>query len=132
MSDAVEYFPLDRVERLNWLLLAGMTAVGFLVASFSFGAALFTGGVIANTSFMLLKKDITKVLSGPLQAAKGRFLLKYYIRLTCLALLLFCLVRYGSVHLVGLLLGLSTVVISIGIMGAGAARKVALTVKEAP
>ena len=98
----------------------------------SFGAALLAGGLIANTSFMLLKKDITKVLSGPLQAAKGRFLLKYYIRLTCLALILFCLVRYGSVHLVGLLLGLSTVVISIGIMVAGAARKVALTAKEAP
>jgi hypothetical protein len=132
LSDPDEYFPLDRMERLNWLLLVGMTAAGSLFASFSFGAALFVGGVIANTSFMLLKKDITKVLSGPLQAAKGRFLLKYYIRLTCLALILFCLVQYGSVHLVGLLLGLSTVVISIGIMVAGAARKVALTAKEAP
>ena len=132
MSDTDEYFPLDRMERLNWLLLAGMISAGSLFVSFSFGVALLIGGVIANTSFMLLKKDITRVLSGPLQAAKGRFLLKYYIRLTCLALILFCLVRYGSVHLVGLLLGLSTVVISIGIMVAGAARKVALTVKEAP
>ena len=132
MSDTDEYFPLDRMEQLNWLLLAGMTSAGSLFVSFSFGVALLIGGVIANTSFMLLKKDLTRVLSCPLQAAKGRFLLKYYIRLTCLALILFCLVRYGSVHLVGLLLGLSTVVISIGIMVASAARKVALTVKEAP
>jgi hypothetical protein len=117
--------------RLNWLLLAAMTAAGGLFISPFFARGLFIGGLIANISFILLKKDITRVLSGPLNAAKGRFLLKYYIRLTALALILFFLVRYRSVHLVGLLLGLSTVVISIGIMVAGAARKVALTAKEA-
>ena len=131
MSNADEYFPLDRLGRLNWLLLVGMTAAGGLFVSPYFAQGLFIGGLIANISFILLKKDITRALSGPLQAAKGRFLLKYYIRLTLLALILFFLVRYRSVHLVGLLVGLSTVVISIGIMVAGAARKVALTAKEA-
>ena len=131
MSNADEYFPLDRLGRLNWLLLVGMTAAGGLFVSPYFAQGLFIGGLIANISFILLKKDITRALSGPLQAAKGRFLLKYYIRLTLLALILFFLVRYRSGHLVGLLVGLSTVVISIGIMVAGAARKVALTAKEA-
>ena len=117
--------------RLNWLLLVAMTAAGSLAVSPYFAKGVFIGGLIANISFILLKKDITRVLSGPLSAAKGRFLLKYYIRLTVLALILFFLVKYKSFHLVGLLLGLSTVVISIGIMVAGAARKVALTAKEA-
>jgi hypothetical protein len=117
--------------RLNWLLLAGMTATGGLFVTPHFGAGVLIGGLLANTSFILLKKDITGILSGPLNAAKGRFFIKYYIRLTVLALILFFLVRYKAVHLVGLLLGLSTVVISIGIMVAGAARKVALTAKEA-
>ena len=131
MSHAVEYFPLGKMERLNWLLLVAMTAAGGLFVSPFFAKGLFIGGLIANISFILLKKDITRVLSGPLTAAKGRFLIKYYIRLTVLALILFFLVRYRSIHLVGLLVGLSTVVISIGIMVAGAARKVALTAKEA-
>lgn len=131
MSHAGEYFPLDTMGRLNWLLLVAMTAAGALFISPFFAKGLFIGGLIANISFILLKKDITRVLSGPLQAAKGRFLIKYYIRLTVLALILFFLVRYRSIHLVGLLAGLSTVVISIGIMVAGAARKVALTAKEA-
>jgi hypothetical protein len=125
------YFPLDKMGRLNWLLLAAMTAAGGLFVAPYFAKGLFIGGLIANISFILLKKDITRVLSGPLDAAKGRFLVRYYIRLTVLALILFFLVRYRSVHLVGLLVGLSTVVISIGIMVAGAARKVALTAKEA-
>ncbi len=117
--------------RLNWLLLLGMTAAGGLFISPYFAKGLFIGGLIANISFILLKKDITRVLSGPLNAAKGRFLIKYYIRLAVLAVILFLLVRYSSIHLVGLLVGLSTVVISIGIMVAEAAQKVALTAKEA-
>jgi len=131
LSHTDEYFPLDRMVRLNWLLLFGLAAAGGLVVSPYFAKGVFIGGLIANISFILLKKDITWVLAGPLNAAKGRFLLKYYIRLTVLALVLFFLVRYRSIHLVGLLVGLSTVVLSIGIMVAGAARKVALAAKEA-
>jgi hypothetical protein len=131
LSHDDEYFPLDKMGRINWLLLVGMTAAGGLFVSPYFAKGLFIGGLIANISFILLKKDITRVLSGPLNAAKGRFLIKYYIRLTVLALILFFLVRYRSIHLLGLLAGLSTVVISIGITVAGAARKVALTAKEA-
>jgi hypothetical protein len=131
LSNANEYFSLKKMERLNWLLLAGMIAAGGFFVSPYFAKGLFIGGLIANISFLLLKKDITRVLSGPLNAAKGRFLIKYYIRLTVLALILFFLVRYRSIHLVGLLIGLSTVVISIGIMVAEAAGKVALTAKEA-
>ena len=131
MSYNDEYFPLHKMGRLNWLLLLVMTAAGGLIISPYFAKGLLIGGLIANISFILLKKDITRVLTGPLNAAKGRFLIKYYIRLAVLALILFILVRSKSIHLVGLLVGLSTVVISIGIMVAGAAKKVALTAKEA-
>jgi hypothetical protein len=131
LSHSDEYFPLHKMGRLNWLLLLVMTVAGGLIISPYFSKGLFIGGLIANISFILLKKDITRVLAGPLDAAKGRFLIKYYARLTVLALILFFLVRYKSIHLVGLLVGLSTVVISIGIMAAGAARKVALTAEEA-
>ena len=117
--------------RLNWLLLIGLTAAGMLFFSPYFAKGLLIGGLIANCSFILLKKDITRALTGPLNAAKGRFLIMYYIRLTVIALILFSLIKYTAIHPVGLLVGLSTVVISIGIMVAGAAKKVALTAKEA-
>jgi hypothetical protein len=48
-----------------------------------------------------------------------------------LALVLFFLIKYRSIHIIGLLVGLSTVVISIGITVAEAAKKVSLTAKEA-
>ena len=131
MSHRDEYFPLAKMGRLNWLLLAGMTAAGGLFVTPDFAKGLLVGGLLANISFMLLKRDISRVLAGPLNSAKGRFLIKYYIRLTVLAIMLFLLVKYSSINLVGLVVGLSTVVISIGIMVAGAAKKVALTAKEA-
>lgn len=131
MLQIEEYFPLDRMGRLNWLLLAGMTAASGLLLSPYFAKGLFIGGLLANISFIFMKKDITRALAGPLKAAKGFFLIKYYIRLTVLALILFFLVKHKSIHLVGLVVGLSTVVLSITIMVAAAARKVALTAKEA-
>ena len=131
MSHRDEYFSLAKMGRLNWLLLAGMAAAGGLFVSPDFSKGLLVGGLLANISFVLLKRDINRVIAGPLNSAKVRFLIKYYIRLTVLALILFFLVKYSSINLVGLMVGLSTVVISIGIMAVGAAKKVALTAKEA-
>jgi hypothetical protein len=116
--------------KLNWLLLLVMSAAGWLFFTPHFAKGLFVGGIIANISFSLLRKDLTKALSGPLNSAKARFLLKYYIRLTVLALVLFFLIRYRSIHIIGLMVGLSTVVISIGITVVDAAKKVSLTAKE--
>ena len=130
MAYDTEYFSLSKMGKMNWLLLIIMTAAGWLIFSPHFAKGLLLGGLIANVSFSLLRKDLTKALSGPLQSAKVQFLLKYYIRLTALALILFFLIRYRSVHIVGLLVGLSTVVISIGITVAEAAKKVSLTAKE--
>ncbi len=113
--------------KLNWLMLLAMTAAGWLFFSPHFAKGLFIGGLIVNVSFSLLRKDLTKALSGPLQSAKVLLLFKYSIRLTVLALILFFLIRYRSVHIIGLLVGLSTVVISIGITVAEAAKKVSLT-----
>ena len=130
-TDNKSEFSLAKVLALNWLLLAVMTLGGWFFWSPYAARGLLIGGVIANVSFYLLKKDLTKVLSGPLRVAKVRFLIKYYARLTILALVLYYIVRYRSVHIIGLLAGLSTVLLSIGIMVAGAAKKIYSTAKEA-
>ena len=131
MAYETEYFSLSKMGKMNWLLLLVMTAAGWLIFTPHFAKGIFLGGLFANISFSLLRKDLTRALSGPLQSARVRFLFKYYIRLTVLALILFFLIKYRSVHLIGLLVGLSTVVISIGITVAGALKKVSLTAKEA-
>jgi len=124
-------FSLVRLEKLNWLLLAVVTAASGLIFSTAVAKGVLAGGLLANISFRMLKKDLTRVFAGPLEAAKARFFIKYYVRLAVLAVILFLLVSRHVVHLGGLLAGLSTVAISIGIIAAGAARKVFYTAREA-
>jgi hypothetical protein len=87
--------------------------------------------LIANLSFLFLKNDLTLVMQGPLQAVKFRFFIKYYLRLTVLAVLLYFLVRYGQVRVIGLLLGLSTVVAGIVVAALSQAKAIYFSGKEA-
>ncbi len=130
-TDKKDEFSLAKVLVLNWLMLACMVLGGWYFWSPYAAKGILIGGVIANVSFYLLKKDLIKVLNGPLGVAKVKFFIKYYVRLTILALVLYYLVRYRSVHIIGLLAGLSTVLLSIGITVAGTAKKIYSTAKEA-
>lgn len=114
-------FPLAKVQLFNWLLLAVLTGAAALAYSLKCAEGLLVGGLIANVSFLLLKNDLMKIFQGPVQAVKVRFFIKYYFRLSALAVLLYFLVRYGQLHVFGMLAGLSTVVLSICLVGLGLA-----------
>lgn len=123
---------LKTLQVANWGLLAVMSAAGWLLYSAFIGGSIVVGGVIANIGFGWLKRDITRLLSGPLQAAKARFFIKYYARLAILVAILFFLIKYRAVHHLGLLAGLSTVVLGIGVTVAGGIKKIYFNnVKEA-
>ena len=124
-------FPLKKLQFYNWLLLAIMTLVGWLTYSAHVAQAICVGGLLSCGSFEFLKNDLTRLMNGPLNLVKGRFFIKYYARFSVLAVVLFCLIKYGSLNLVGLLVGLSTVVISIGITVAAESKKIFFNLKEA-
>ena len=81
--------------------------------SWNMAVATLVGALIANISFMVLKNDLSKVMPGPLKAVKIQFFIKYYLRFSALAVLLYFLVRYVHVHVFGLLVGLSAVAVGI-------------------
>jgi hypothetical protein len=120
---------LIEVQGLNWLLLAVMTMAAWSAGFAYIAKGIFVGGLIANISFSLLKRDLTKVITGPMKVNKVLFFIKYYARFTMLALIIYYLVRYPAVHLGGLVIGLSTVVLSIVITAA--AKNIHSTAKEA-
>lgn len=123
---------LSKLQGLNWLLLAIMTAAAYAAGFAYIAKGIFVGGLIANISFIFLKKDLMKILAGPVMAAKILFFVKYYARLTVLILVIYYLVRYRTVHLGGLLIGLSTVALGIVLMAvATAAKNIHSTAKEA-
>ena len=126
-------FSVEQVQLVSWLLLGAMTLAGWLFWNVTVAVSILVGGLIANLSFFFLKKDLLKLLGGPLHAAKPRFFIRYYVRLAAVAILLFYVVRSQNVQIFGLLAGLSTVFVSIMATVLGAARKVfyKVNVKEA-
>ena len=128
---AHDEFSLARVQLVNWLLVVVMPLAAGLVFSWTMALAILIGALISNLSFIFLKNDLTKFMKGPLQAVKIRFFITYYLRLSALAILLYFLVRYGHVHVFGLLVGLSTVVAGIVIAAASQAKNIYLSGKEA-
>lgn len=122
---------LHQLQRLNWVILVFLALAALLLVSAPAAQGVVVGGLVANLSFYFLKKDLLHIMQGPLNFAKVRFFIKYYARLTVLAAILFLLIKNRSVHLFGLLAGLSTVVLSIWLLVAGAAGRLYITAKEA-
>lgn len=135
--DGKNEFPLRRVEIFNWLLSGVITlAVGFKF-SFFITKSVLIGCLIANISYLFLKKDLVAFLQGNLlhkgkvKQAKRVFYIKYYVRLTVIALVLYLLISRQVAHPLGLLVGLSVVVLSIGITVTSVIKKFYFNAKEA-
>jgi len=124
-------FPLGQVQILNWLLLTAMAVAAWGLFSRRCAIGLLAGGVVANVSFVVLRRDLSRIFRGSLQVAKARYFFSYGIRFAVLAVILYGLIRHGGVHLFGLLVGLSTVVLSIVLVAAGEAKKLYFPMKEA-
>jgi len=106
-------FSLAGMQVVIWLLALALPLAAGLAFSWAVAWAVLVGAVLANLSFILLKNDLNKIMRGPVQAVKVRFFIKYYLRLSAMALVLYVLIRYGRIHVLGLLVGLSTVVLGV-------------------
>jgi len=59
---------LTKVMVCNWLLLGVLTGLAWLGYSGFHARSVFIGGAIANLSFLFLKRDLLRLLAGPLEA----------------------------------------------------------------
>lgn len=124
-------FSLTTVQVVNGVLGVSLPVIAGLTFSWDIAWAVLLGALIANLSFILLRRDLTKVMQGPLQAVKLQFFFRYYLRLSALAIVLYFLVRHGHINVFGLLVGLSTVVLGILGTALSQARNIYSSGKEA-
>lgn len=125
------YISLARVQLINWASLLCLTSCAWIFHSGVAAVSIMVGGVIANISFSRLQGDLLGLLNAPLEAVKVRFFIKYYLRLTVVTVLLYFLVKSGKVHTIGLLIGLSTVFLSIVFAVLSVMKRFFFSVKEA-
>lgn len=104
---------LNFVTRANWIILTGATAAGIAVAPLDFALGILCGGLIVTINFYLLAKTLRRALTPPHLASHNAVIAKYYLRFLASAFVIFLLIAGGVVNPLGLVIGLSVVVVSI-------------------
>ncbi|PIE59774.1 MAG: hypothetical protein CSA32_02360 [Desulfobulbus propionicus] len=129
MADKQQHAELEdrrlirRVVCFSCLLLVLLSAGSWLAVDKVFAISVLIGGILANSSFLLLKNDTEQIL-GKVAVAGGRsgtvsrvetvrFFIKFYARLIILGLLLLVLIARVEMDMIGLSLGLATIMISV-------------------
>ena len=117
---------LHMVQQFNLVMVAVFTAGSWYIIDWTLAQSVLIGGVLATGSFFLLKRDIEQLIDrvatageqakGVKKLEKVRFFLKFYGRLTVLGLLLYVLTTKIHINMIGLVIGLSTVMLSVFIV----------------
>ena len=110
-----------RLKIANWLVLAVLTGAGGLWQGKEFALGILVGGLVAVINFHLLHQALRGMAqratagSGIEAAitAKSYFASRRLLRFFALVLVIYLLVRHGWVNIFGLLVGLSTVVLTL-------------------
>ena len=122
-----ELLLLHRIEQCYLLLLTLLTAGGWYMIDQPFAQSVLIGGVLAGCSFFRLKRTAMRfahhaAASGVEAGADGEisgksfaagFAVKFTVRLFILAFLLLLVSRVFSINAIGLVIGLSTVMVSV-------------------
>ena len=110
----IEKDPLQkRLEFTNWIVLAVFLAISAVFLSNRFTLGILLGGLISILNFHWLYHNLKNVFQSLTERAKFSIMAKYYLRFILTAILLFIIIANDLVHVFGLLIGLSIVVINI-------------------
>lgn len=107
------------LRRINWIVLVVLSSLSFFIMSPSTTLGVILGGLIIIANFNVMQRTISRAFSpqGVLHSGKGSIIAKYYLRLLALGFILFLMISKGIVDPIGLGAGLSTVVLSIVVLG---------------
>ncbi len=106
--------PLQKkLEIANWIILAILFIPSLIFAPQKFYLGVLLGGFISILNFHGMELGLQGLFKNPAGNVKRPTMIKYYIRLALTAVVLYLLIASETVNVVGLLIGLSVVVINI-------------------
>jgi len=112
------------IQRVSLVLTGLFAAAGFVLRGTDFTLSVLLGAFLVNGSFLLLKRDARQILDrvaasdpqsvGAVQKMERvRFVFKFYARLVILGLLLYAASTRMRLDMIGVAVGLSTVMLSV-------------------
>lgn len=102
-----------RLEITNWILLAVLVAGSLFLRSPRFSLGVLLGGLISIVNFHWLYRNLLSVFQKHLKRARAALMLRYYLRLAVTAIALYWIISRNLVDVIGLVIGLSVVVLNI-------------------
>lgn len=110
----IEKVPLQKkLEITNWIVLAVFLLGSSFFLSFRFSLGILLGGLISILNFYWLHQNLRNTFQHLMDGSKSSILFKYCTRLAVTAVILYFIIVYRIADVLGLLLGLSIVVINI-------------------
>ncbi len=114
---------LRMVQQFNLIIIAVFTAGSWYIIDWNLAQSVLIGGALASISFFLLKRDAEQLIEQVAAAGQtamtvralgsSAFMVKFYARLVVLGLLLYVLTTKIDINMIGLVIGLSTVILSV-------------------
>jgi hypothetical protein len=116
-KQADDFSLLRTVEQFNIFFVVLLTLFGWYLSGWHCAKSVLIGGILSGGSFFVLKRTMMQIVSkiavSDAQRPAAGFAVKFYIRLMVLVLLLAVVSMSISIHLIGLVVGLSTVMVSV-------------------
>ena len=110
--DQIEQLPAQ-IARRNWYCLALLLIGSLPVRNPALTLGILVGGLVAIGGFFWLRRSLARLLAEPTAGARASYQFGYLVRLAALAVVIIVLVGIVKVHLVGLVIGLSVVIINL-------------------
>ncbi|NLD35800.1 MAG: ATP synthase subunit I [Desulfatiglans sp.] len=109
----------EDLKKKYWVVFLLISSVSFFTLSPSHTLGVIAGGMVSIANFMFLQHTFKKAFGTDFKrkARKISIFIYYYFRLSVLGVIIFILLKHKLVHPVGLIIGLSTVVIAITVAG---------------
>ena len=102
-----------RIEIFNWIILTIVFILSLIFFPIKFSLGVLLGGFISILNFYWMVRGLQGLFKNPAGNVKGPVMVKYYIRLALTAVVLYFLIANHTVNVIGLIIGLSIVVINI-------------------
>ena len=110
--DQIEQLP-SQMTRRNWIILALLLTGSLPFGNVELSVGILVGGLVAIGGFFWMRRSLNRLIEQPDGGAKFRFQFSYILRLAALAVILALLLAVLKVNTIGLIIGLSVIVINL-------------------
>jgi hypothetical protein len=108
----IEQLPAQLARR-NWIILAVLLLASLPFGNLFLSAGILVGGLVAIAGFYWMRRSLRRLLEQPTGGTRFRYQFGFIVRLATLAIVLAVLIAILKIHVIGLVIGLSVVIINL-------------------